>query len=306
MDQLTKYIDELFPKRRLLLPLQGYRQDWPYHVMICNPTFEEVWERLSILNKASAFYTIFKTNKIKWWTIPLAIAPAASSLLAVRLFSLNFFGLNTMRYQGFTEYKDNRLSSYTSQLKQVLNPNEFVLWDEPVINMADGTIIESWNEELDMVSRHSINETEKYQPMVFNKIYGNNITIETENGLQFRYGGLQKNSFNRYKIGDFVKAGQPIGKVGCSGRLSKRPFLHIELAFRPLPNTGIKIVDSSRWNAYPVPAVNFESFYEMPMLTDYRDNGDALERIYVKDIKYLFNGGRFLRAGSLVKKTGNT
>ena len=297
MDIVVKKILDLFPTRKLRLPLLGNRQDWPYHITMCNPGFREVWERLSYYNMVSSLVMIYKTN---------ALIPTYGLIDKTlrTLFSLNFFGLNTMRYQGFTEYKDNRLSSYTDQLKHVLNPNEYVLWDEPVYSMTDGTVVKIYNDSLDMISRDALNSRPVFGDEV-NKLYGNNIMIETDKGIQVLYSGLRRNSFLRFKMGDMVKAGQEIGRVGCSGSFAKRPFLHIEFAFKFIPNSNIETVQNLQLNNFPVPAVNFESFYEMPLWTDYRDTAEGIERMYVKDIKYIFNPGHFLRAGSLIKRTTN-
>ena len=297
MNPIAKQILDLFPTRKLRLPLSGYRQEWPYHITMCNPGFREVWERLSYYNMVSSLVMIYKTN-----TIMPSYGVIDKTLRT--LFSLNFFGLNTMRYQGFTEYKDNRLSSYTDQLKYVLNPNEYVLWDEPVYAMTDGTVVRTYNESMDVISREPLNSRPVFGNNII-KLYGNSIILETSNNIHVLYSGLRHNSFIRFKPGEQVKAGQEIGRVGCSGSLAKRPFLHVEFAFKFLSNFGIKSIEDFQLNSFPVPAVNFESFYEMPLWTDYRDTAEGIERMYVKDIKYIFNPGHFLRAGSLIKRTVN-
>ena len=290
---------DLLPRKRILLPLQGYRSEWPYHVAMCNPSCRDVWERLTYSNMASALQIIYNMN-VRWYHYMFI------SKLTAALFSLNFFGLNTMRYQGFTEYKDNRLSSYTDQLKYVLHPKEYVLWEEPVINMIDGKVTNIYNDALDIISKEAMSSRALvYDPGRLDEMYGNNITIEHECGLRVRYFGLKRNSFLKYKLGDEVKAGQVLGQVGCSGRMAKRPYLHIEASFKFAPNTGFDVADGTKFNQIPLPAFNFESFYEMPLWTDYRDTSEGIERMYVRDIKYILNPGHFMRAGSLVKKTSN-
>ena len=169
MDTITKKILDMFPTRKLHLPLLGYRQEWPYHITMCNPGFREVWERLSYYNMVSSLVMIYRTNMLmpSYGVIDKALRT---------LFSLNFFGLNTMRYQGFTEYKDNKLSSYTDQLKYVLNPDEYVLWDEPVYAMADGVVTRTYNELPDMISREALNSRRIFADRLF-KIYGNKSRI---------------------------------------------------------------------------------------------------------------------------------
>lgn len=297
MDSIAKFILDKFPTRNLHLPLQGYRSDWPYHVTMCNTTLKDVWNRLTYYNMISAFSVMYKVNAMA------AVVPLLGSSVK-ELFSLNFFGLNTMRYQGFTEYKDNRLSSYTDQLKYVLNPSEFVLWDEPVLSMTDGTVVELYNETNDMINRGSLN-SRVFIGDNLNIMYGNHVAIETDNFIRVYYCGLRRNSFLKLKEGDRVTVGQKIGNVGCCGTAGKRPYLHIEFAFNVVKNTGIKAIDDARLIQVPIPAVNMEAFYEMPLWTDYRDSAEGVERMYVKDIKYIFNPGHFLRAGSLIKRTAN-
>ena len=306
MDLTVKSLLSLFPDRKLLLPLQGNRSDWPYHIAMCNPQFKDIWNRLTYSNMYSALSMIYNMN-VSWWNEP------AITKVLFGLFSINFFGLNTMRYQGFTEFKDNRLSSFSDSLKHVLNPNEYVLWDEPVINMADGVVVNTYNDALDMVAKQPM----KARAIMFDygrldDMYGNNITIETPTGIRFRYFGLKRNSFLKYKLGDQVKAGQVLGLVGCSGKLCARPILHIECGYRflkdvqsELPKNMSDIINQFKLNQFPIPALNFEAFYEMPLWTDYRDTQEGIERMYVKDIKYIFNPGHFMRAGSLIKKTSN-
>lgn len=292
---IIKAVAECLPSKKMALPLYGQRSDWNYHVLMCNPSMKDIWNRLTYSDIQSAFSTIYKMN-----ISPMTIFRLRTAMK--ELFAFNFFGLNTMRYQGFTEFKDNRLSSYTDQLKYVLNPNEFVLWGEPVICMADCTITEVSNNRNDMISREALNS----RPIMgdrMEELYGNYIGTVTDGGVSIFYCGLMKNSFLRYKVGEKIKAGQEIAKVGCSGAAAKRPFLHIEFGLSPI--SGLPMEDQYRYATFPVPLVNFEAFYEMPLWTDYRDTREGIERMYVKDIKYTYNPGHFMRAGSLIRKTIN-
>ena len=295
MNEVMKYIIEKFPERKIKLPLRGQSQDWPYHVVMCNTTMKDIWNRMTYYDMYSSLSVIYRMNA----TI-FDIGTIRSQLR--ELFSINFFGLNTMRYQGFTEFKDNHLSSYANQLHYVLNPNEFVLWDEPVYSMTDGTITRIYNDSLDTISKEPLNR--KFLGDSVNKIYGNSITIETDKHITVTYCGLQHNSFLRYKIGEKVKAGQQLAKVGCCGAIAKRPFLHIEVGFNIAPNVS-PTIDQMREGEFPLPIVNFEPFYEMPLWTDYRDTKEGIERMYVKDIKYIYNAGHFMRAGSLIKSVSS-
>ena len=294
MNELVKSIIEKFPTRKLYLPLKGQRSDWNYHIMVTNPSFTDIWNRMTYWNMMGALSYICKFN--------LPLRTVGLQTMITELFTLNFFGLNTMRYQGFTEYKDNLLSSYSNQLKYTLNPDEFVLWNEPVINMADGKVVKIYNDALDMITREPFNRALVYQTA--NEVYGNSISIDTDKGIIFHYYGLKKGSFLRFKIGDEVKAGTEIGRVGCNGMIAKRPFLHLEVGIDGLPDI-LKTDKVPTMTVFPLPIVNFEQFYEVPLITDTRETREALERMYVKDIKYIYNAGHFMRAGSLVKKTSN-
>lgn len=284
MDKIVQEMLDRLPPRKMRMPLAGNSATWPYHVMVCNPSIQEIWSRLSTIDLVSAFTNIYNLNKFTALSI-LNIADIA--------FSLNFFGLNTMRYQGFTEYRNNLLSSYSNSLRYTLNPDEYVLWDQPVRSMTNGEIVEIVDDYPDRLSKESFNGG--FFGMKENDMYGNSITVRC-NDIDYMYSCLKYRSTFKYKIGDKVMPGQVLGRVGCSGKLAKRPYLQVKARIRykfnvhPLP----KIV-------FPVPMLKFEPFYEMKLLNGSRFSPESLERTLVRDIKYIYNPGCILASGSLVR-----
>ena len=82
------------------------------------------------------------------------------------------------------------------------------------------------------------------------KGYGLTVVVDHANGLQTRYAHLSSTSV---RVGDTVDAGQPVARVGNSGR-STGPHLHMELLSqgRPVdPGDLLKRVNGSAdWKAY--------------------------------------------------------
>lgn len=82
------------------------------------------------------------------------------------------------------------------------------------------------------------------------KGYGLTVVVDHANGLQTRYAHLSSTSV---RVGDTVEAGQPVARVGNSGR-STGPHLHMELLSqgRPVdPGDLLKRVNGSAdWKAY--------------------------------------------------------
>jgi hypothetical protein len=249
---------------------------------MCNPTAQEVWNRLSTIDLVSAFTNICNINKFTMLSI-MNIANIA--------FAINFFGLNTMRYQGFTEYKNNLLSSYANSLRYCLNPDEYVLWDQEVFSMTDGEVVKKVDEFPDRLSRESFNGGFLGYPE--DVLCGNSITIRC-NDIDYIYSGLKYRSTMKYKIGDTVRPGQILGRVGCSGKLAKRPYLQVKARYKfsvdihPLP----KVV-------FPIPLLKFEPFYEVKLLNGVKLSPDAMDRVLVRDIRYVYNSGCMISSGSI-------
>ena len=286
MGFIENKIQEWLPTKPLVHPIK-WNGDPNFHLFVCNPGVKGVWERLS-------FYNLFTTVRDFW--IINSFVGSWMLLAAEVLFGINIYGIYSMPYQGFTEYKDRRLCSFTSELKYVLNPNEFVMFDQDVYSMTDGVVKEVYNRYPDRISRvKSINRiglnTELYE------LYGNYIVIETGN-LEYVYAGIKYNSANHLKIGDTIPAGTRIGKVGCQGLLGSRPFLH--LALRLNKSISLKPLPLNDYMLY-FPILKFKPFYNYPIITDAKDSAFLFEQTKARDIKYTYNSGTFIYNGTLVR-----
>ena len=83
---------------------------------------------------------------------------------------------------------------------------------------------------------------------------GNLITIVSEEGYEFRYAHIQRDSIS-LKVGQRVKEGEFIGKVGCTG-YCLNPHLHLEV----LALTGTTISPSNDDNDINLFGINFLPF----------------------------------------------
>lgn len=88
--------------------------------------------------------------------------------------------------------------------------------------------------------------------------WGNVVVIDHGHGLVTRYAHL-----DRYKVkkGDAVKAGQPIGRVGSTGRTNGRPHLHFEVIqngtpIDPAPVIAAKPMKAPKPLAAPAPVID--------------------------------------------------
>ena len=209
-------VAEMLPVKKLGLPLYGFPSGDIRHIFVQCLNFRNIWNRMGIVSKYFALRTIWKRDLLGLYTY---------NNFPINIFGLNFEGVQEMGYQGFTMYNDRRLSSFTSSLKYVLNPSEFVLYGQEVHSMTDGEVVEVCNKYPDMIQRHDLDglfgRRESSEHM-----FGNYVIIR-ENGIEYFYGGLQRNSMMRLKIGERVKLGDVIGKVGCQGLLGVSPFLHV-------------------------------------------------------------------------------
>ena len=286
---INEFIEKL-PQRKLALPIREIPFPNSY-VMMCNPTYYALWRKLSTLNKAWDLISIFTDNFFTYLYMINTLG---------MMFSLEFHGVTAMRYQGFTEYKDTRLNSFDSQLKYVLNPNEYVFYGTPVYSMTDGEVVEVYNDIIDNVRINKVNTITRN--MTIGYLYGNYICIKC-NGLRYYYAGLQKNSMIKWKKGDKVNPGDILGKVGCCGRISRQPALHVECR----SELNIELPSFFGELFIPIPLIKFEPFYEYQFLDSDRTNYETLVRTRVQDIKWQVNNiGSFMNSGSFVRKALNS
>ena len=291
-----KEILDALPTRRMALPIR----EIPYpnsYCLWCNPSYIKLWSRLSNINKAWDMARLYLRTEFTYFYMLNIIS---------MIFSIEYYGVTAMRYEGFTEYKDTRLNSYDSEIKYILNPNEYVFYGTPVYSMCEGEVCEIYNKVLDNSRLGEVTSIAKNMSLEY--LYGNYICIKL-NGLRYYYAGLQFNSMIKWKIGDKVKAGDMIGKVGCCSRINRTPALHVEcrsdihLNLSKVPIIGESIGDIF----LPLPILKFEPFYEWKFINEAKTTYDALVKTRAQDIKWQVNAiGSFSNAGSFIRKSLNS
>lgn len=94
---------------------------------------------------------------------------------------------------------------------------DYGIFGEEIISPVDGKVIAAFDEEIDI----GTNQDE------FLSLAGNHVYIKIEEtGTYLMFAHLMQNSV-RVQVGDYVKAGDVIGKVGNSGT-SSEPHLHLQ------------------------------------------------------------------------------
>ena len=291
-----KEILDALPTRRMALPIR----EIPYpnsYCLWCNPSYIKLWSRLSNINKAWDMARLYLRTEFTYFYMLNIIS---------MIFSIEYYGVIAMRYEGFTEYKDTRLNSYDSEIKYILNPNEYVFYGTPVYSMCEGEVCEIYNKVLDNSRLGEVTSIAKNMSLEY--LYGNYICIKL-NGLRYYYAGLQFNSMIKWKIGDKVKAGDMIGKVGCCSRINRTPALHVECrSDLHLNLSKVPIIGESIGDIFlPLPVLKFEPFYEWKFINEARTTYDALVKTRAQDIKWQVNAiGSFSNAGSFIRKSLNS
>ena len=291
-----KEILNALPTRRMALPIR----EIPYpnsYCLWCNPSYIKLWSRLSNINKAWDMARLYLRTEFTYFYMLNIIS---------MIFSIEYYGVTAMRYEGFTEYKDTRLNSYDSEIKYILNPNEYVFYGTPVYSMCEGEVCEIYNKVLDNSRLGEVTSIAKNMSLEY--LYGNYICIKL-NGLRYYYAGLQFNSMIKWKIGDKVKAGDMIGKVGCCSRINRTPALHVECrSDLHLNLSKVPIIGESIGDIFlPLPVLKFEPFYEWKFINEARTTYDALVKTRAQDIKWQVNAiGSFSNAGSFIRKSLNS
>lgn len=94
---------------------------------------------------------------------------------------------------------------------------QFPAWNRPVYAMASGMVVRAVNTLRD----NAIGETDR------SNIDGNHVMIAHDDGTFSLYDHLRQGSVG-VGVGDAVRAGQLLGRVGNSGNTSE-PHLHLQL-----------------------------------------------------------------------------
>lgn len=96
------------------------------------------------------------------------------------------------------------------------NPEDYGIWDQPILSPLSGTVIAAYDEEPDIEPG-----TE-----AFLSLEGNHVYLKLDvTGTYLLLNHLKEGSLT-VKVGDHVETGDPLGRVGNSGSTSE-PHLHI-------------------------------------------------------------------------------
>ena len=215
------------------------------------------------------------------------------------LFSVHFFGVQPVfGGRGLTEYRNEKVNSFVNSVHRILTPYEYIMFNHPVHAVADGTIVSIENSFTDNLFRpYEVN----FGAIKPDEYIGNTIEIAHSTLAHSIYGNLKRSSMI-VKVGDKVKAGQEIARVGMSGK-HPSPYL-----FFAMSTPGVKIpiagnIKVGFWAAHGMWDTHFE--YDLfnlgTPLTDDRRTEDFYNYIRTDQIKYTFAPSR-LRDGTLVKQ----
>ena len=134
-----------------------------------------------------------------------------------------FFGVQPQKYKGFTFHIDPKINTEEgSMMRHIMTPYEYIMYNAPVHAGADAEVIEVVMDQDDDI--HS-NRNISFASWKVDERLGNMIRIRVNKVVDITYGGLAKNS-SKLQVGDIVKRGDTIARVGCSA-WSKIPFLYM-------------------------------------------------------------------------------
>lgn len=210
------------------------------------------------------------------------------------LMSYQFFGVQAQGFRGVTYYRDKKLDSYEgSQMHYPLMPSEYLFYGLTVRSASDGEVTEVVNNMDDKLRK---NLPIKFGSVKVEEHLGNMVRIK-RGIIEFTYGGLLRNSI-RLKVGDKVRKGDPIGRVGCSC-FSDVPMLYFQIGTvdihdkrpitgnigAPLPNRTLFGYSGIKWDSYyRCDLLNMKRFQGL----DAEGNHEKVFRtIDPKEIKYV-------------------
>jgi hypothetical protein len=106
----------------------------------------------------------------------------------------------------------------------------YLAWDQPILAVADGTVRQVVSDAPD-IAPGALPEG-----VAIGKLTGNLVTLDIGGGVYAQYGHLRQGS-PTVKVGDSVKRGQVIGRLGNSGNTSEA-HLHFQLDRAVAPLIG--------------------------------------------------------------------
>lgn len=314
---------QMIPKY-MVLPIVGFKNK-NYHCFVTTDHFIDLIKRSTLsdnsiyaagivstaLNIGSIGKTIDNLNEgniggLFLWRLFKNMEVLAQTLKRFGyLFSVHFYGVQA-EYggMGFTEFRDNMINSFVSQdFHTVLNPYEYIIYGHPVHATADGEVVEIINKYPDKPKYNTEIRMRPFTSGFDNQVedyMGNKITIKHNNVIHTVYANIKKDSF-LVRVGDHVKRGQTICKVGCSGTF-RDPFLFFGITTGsiklPLIST-LRIpfhATSGIWMPFQVSnLLDIENEFGKKSYDFYR-------RLDMHKIQYKF-GGTTLRDCSFIRQT---
>ena len=316
-----KDIINIMPKY-MKLPIRGFRNK-NFHCFITTDHFTELLSKQGAINIAFQGYVMQKLfqRNILMFSSDSSIASekhdsifllsllnqnrAIATVVLPRmnyLFSVHFFGVQPVfGGRGLTEYRDEKVNSFVNQIHRILSPYEYIMFNHPVHSVADGTVVSIENSYNDQLFRtYEVN----FAAIKPDDYLGNTIEIEHSPMCHSVYGNLKRHSMN-VKIGDKVRAGDMIARVGMSGK-HPSPYL-----FFSMSTPGIKIPVAGNIKV-GLRAANglWDTHYEYNLfnlstpLTDDKRTEDFYNYIRTDNIRYTFAPSK-LTDGTLVKQYPN-
>jgi hypothetical protein len=120
-------------------------------------------------------------------------------------------------------------------------------YDKAVLAVADGRVVAARDGLPNNVPGHG-NSFHPAVPITLETIAGNTITLDLGGGQFAYYMHLEPGSV-RVKVGDRVRGGQLLARVGCTGD-AREPHLHFEVtnSSKPLSGEGLPYLINSYWS----------------------------------------------------------
>ena len=218
------------------------------------------------------------------------------------LCSFMLFGVQPKRFKGFTFYRNKILESdQDSLMHYALSGNEFIGFGLPIHAAKEGKVVEVVSNVNDSV-RGWVNSNFELGNNVMDAV-GNYVRIQHSAIVDTIYGSLMQYS-PCVRVGDTVKKGQIIGKMGCSAKWSNIPFLYFQVAY-----TGPKLPIMGLTHVGFLPSmVKWDSFMYCDVLKlpifgadEDRTNPNTFSNIDTRRLEYQY-GTRTITDFILVKK----